>query len=47
MCLIQLRQRVVGMERVADKVVSVEVFDETAGVVRRVTKDEPPPIKER
>jgi protoporphyrinogen oxidase len=36
---IQLRQRVVGVERVADKVVSVEVFDETAGTMRRVPCD--------
>jgi protoporphyrinogen oxidase len=33
---IHLRQRVVGIDRVADKVVSVEVFDEVAGAVRRV-----------
>jgi protoporphyrinogen oxidase len=36
---IHLRQRVVGVERVADKVVSVDVFDETAGAVRRVPCD--------
>jgi protoporphyrinogen oxidase len=36
---IHLRQRVVGMERVADKVASVDVFDETAGAVRRVPCD--------
>jgi protoporphyrinogen oxidase len=36
---IHLRQRVVGMERVADKVVSVDVFDETAGAVRRTPCD--------
>jgi len=36
---IHLRQRVVAMERVADKVVSVDVFDETAGAVRRVPCD--------
>jgi protoporphyrinogen oxidase len=36
---IHLRQRVVGMERIADKVVSVDVFDETAGEVRRVPCD--------
>lgn len=36
---IHLRQRVIGMERVADKVVSVDVFDETAGAVRRVPCD--------
>jgi protoporphyrinogen oxidase len=36
---IHLRQRVVGVERVADKVVSVDVFDGTAGAVRRVPCD--------
>jgi protoporphyrinogen oxidase len=36
---IHLRQRVVGMERVADKVVSVDVLDEVAGTVRRVPCD--------
>jgi len=36
---IHLRQRVVGMERVADKVVSVDVFDETVGAVRLVPCD--------
>jgi protoporphyrinogen oxidase len=36
---IHLRQRVVGMERVADKVVSVEVLDEATGTVRRVPCD--------
>jgi protoporphyrinogen oxidase len=36
---IHLRQRVVAMERVADKVVSVDVLDETAGAVRRVPCD--------
>src|SRR5450631_527485 len=34
--VIHLRQRVVGIDRVADNVASVEVFDETAGAVRRV-----------
>jgi protoporphyrinogen oxidase len=34
-----LRQRVVGIKRVADKIVSVEVFDQTAGAVRRVPCD--------
>lgn len=36
---IHLRQRVVAMERVADKIVSVDVFDETAGSVRRLPCD--------
>jgi protoporphyrinogen oxidase len=36
---IHLRQRVVAMERAADKIVSVDVFDETAGAVRRVPCD--------
>jgi len=36
---IHLRQCVVAMERVADKVVSVEVFDKAAGAVRRVPCD--------
>jgi protoporphyrinogen oxidase len=36
---IHLRQRVVAMERVADKIVSVDVFDETARAVRRVACD--------
>jgi protoporphyrinogen oxidase len=36
---IHLRQRVVGVERAADKVASVDVFDETAGAVRRVPCD--------
>ena len=36
---IHLRQRVVGVERVGDRVVSVEVFDETAGTMRRVPCD--------
>jgi protoporphyrinogen oxidase len=34
-----LRQRVVGVERVADKVISVEIFDEAAGTMRRVPCD--------
>jgi len=34
--VIHLRQRVVGIDCVADKVVSVEVFDEAANAVRRV-----------
>ena len=36
---IHLRHRVVAMERVADKVISVDVFDKTAGAVRRVLCD--------
>jgi len=36
---IHLRQRVVGVKRLADKVVSVDVFDEAAGAVRRVPCD--------
>ncbi len=36
---IHLRQRVVAMERVADKVVSVDVFDETSRAVRRIPCD--------
>src|SRR3984893_11885628 len=36
---IHLRQRVVAVERVADKVVSLDVLDETAGAVRRVPCD--------
>jgi protoporphyrinogen oxidase len=36
---IHLRHRVVAMERIADKVTSVDVFDETAGAVRRVLCD--------
>ena len=36
---IHLRQRVVAMERVADKVTSVDVYDETAGAVRRLHCD--------
>jgi protoporphyrinogen oxidase len=36
---IHLRHRVVSMERVADKVISIDVFDETAGAVRRVLCD--------
>jgi protoporphyrinogen oxidase len=34
-----LRQRVVAIERVADKVVSVDIFDEVAGAVRRIPCD--------
>jgi protoporphyrinogen oxidase len=37
--VIHLRQRVVGVDRVADRVVGVEVFDETSGAVRRVPCD--------
>ncbi len=37
--MIHLRQRVVGIDRVADRVVSVEVFDEAAGAVRRMPCD--------
>src|SRR5882672_3594103 len=36
---IHLRQRVVAMERAADEIVSVDVFDETARAVRRVPCD--------
>ena len=36
---VHLRQRVVALERVADKIVSVDVFDETAGAVRRMPCD--------
>jgi protoporphyrinogen oxidase len=36
---IHLRHRVVSMERIDDKVISVDVFDETAGTVRRVLCD--------
>jgi len=36
---IHLRHRVVDLQRAADKVVSVDVFDETAGAVRRVPCD--------
>jgi protoporphyrinogen oxidase len=36
---IQLRHRVVAVERVSDKVISVEVFDETSGAVRRLPCD--------
>jgi protoporphyrinogen oxidase len=36
---VHLRQRVVATEHVADKVISVDVFDETAGAVRRVPCD--------
>jgi protoporphyrinogen oxidase len=34
--VVHLRQRVVGLERVADRIVGVEVLDETTRVVRRV-----------
>jgi protoporphyrinogen oxidase len=37
--VIHLRQRVVGVDRVADRVVSAEVLDETTGVVRRIPCD--------
>jgi protoporphyrinogen oxidase len=37
--VIHLRHRVVAMERMADKVISIDVFDETAGAVRRVPCD--------
>jgi protoporphyrinogen oxidase len=37
--VIHLRQRVVGIDRVADKVVSVEILDEAAGAVRRMPCD--------
>jgi protoporphyrinogen oxidase len=36
---IHLRQRIVGIDRVEDKVVSVEVFDDTTGTTRRVPCD--------
>jgi protoporphyrinogen oxidase len=36
---VHLRQRVVGMQRVADKVISVDVLDNTVGTVRRVPCD--------
>ncbi len=36
---IHLRQRVVAVERAADRIVSVDVFDETAGAVRRIPCD--------
>src|SRR5882724_638581 len=36
---IHLQQRVVGINRVADKIVSVEVLDEATGAVRRVPCD--------
>jgi protoporphyrinogen oxidase len=36
---IHLRQRVVAIQRVADKIVSVDVFDENAGAVRSVPCD--------
>jgi protoporphyrinogen oxidase len=37
--VVHLRHRVVGLERVADRIVGVEVFDETTRVVRRVPCD--------
>jgi protoporphyrinogen oxidase len=36
---VHLRQRVVALERVADKIVSVDVFDEAAGTARRIACD--------
>ena len=33
---VHLRQRIVALERTADKIVSVDVFDEATGVIRRV-----------
>jgi protoporphyrinogen oxidase len=36
---IHLRQRVVALEHAADKIVSVDVFDETTGAVRRIACD--------
>jgi protoporphyrinogen oxidase len=36
---IHLRQRVVAIERASDKVISVDVLDETAGAVRRIPCD--------
>ena len=36
---IHLRQRVIALQRAADKVVSVDVLDETAGAVRRIPCD--------
>jgi protoporphyrinogen oxidase len=36
---VHLRQRVVALERVADKIVSVDVLDEAAGAIRRVPCD--------
>ncbi len=36
---VNLRQRVVALERVADKIVSVDVLDEAAGAIRRVPCD--------
>jgi protoporphyrinogen oxidase len=36
---IYLRQRVIGVDRVADKIVSADVLDETAGAVRRIPCD--------
>jgi protoporphyrinogen oxidase len=37
--VVHLRHRVVGLERVADKIVGVEVFDETTHIVRRIPCD--------
>ena len=37
--VVHLRQRVVALEHAADKIVSVDVFDETTGAVRRVACD--------
>jgi protoporphyrinogen oxidase len=36
---IHLRQRVIGMECVADKIINVDVFDESTGAVRRIICD--------
>jgi protoporphyrinogen oxidase len=36
---VHLRQRVVSLEHVADKIVSVDVFDEISGAVRRIACD--------
>ena len=36
---VHLRQRVVALERVADKIVSVDVLDEAAGAIRRMPCD--------
>jgi protoporphyrinogen oxidase len=36
---IHLRHRVVGVESLADRIVSIDVFDETAGVARRIPCD--------
>jgi protoporphyrinogen oxidase len=38
--VIHLRQRVVGIDHVADRVVSADVFDEASGAVRRVPCDQ-------